>query len=87
MLTRGLREQVVLVRRRLQVLLVRVLGNCLTAWDLYLDVRSLIISPGLILHLRSAIRTVKVLSRLVHDLIRRCGAHGQLHVLGRAPSG
>lgn len=81
---RRLREEVVLIARRLEVLVLMLSGSryVLSSRDLNLDIGSVC---RLLAHvLLLARRTVEVLRRLIHDLVRRRGAHGQIHMLRRA---
>lgn len=79
-----LREEIVLVAWCLQVLVpgrLHVLGS----WNLNLDIRPVGCLFGDVLLL--ARWTVEILGGLVHELIGRCAAHGQVNVLGGAAPG
>ena len=77
-------EEIVLVAWCLQVLMpgrLHVLGS----WNLNLDIWSVGCLLGDVLLL--ACWTVEILGGLVHELVGRCAAHGQINMLGGAAPG
>ena len=81
MLTSRLGEQIILVRRSLQVLVSRRL-HIASPRDLYLDVWP--ITDLFLYRLLLASRAVEILSCLINNLILRCASHGKIYMLGRA---